>query len=281
MTSFQKTALVLGATGQQGGAVARQLRAKGWRVRALVRDQRKADAQSLRDLGVELVQGDLDSPASVTSAMQDMYGVFSVQALLSDPKHEVRQGKTVADSAKAAGVSHIIYSSVIGADIGIAAFKAKWEIEQHIRALGVPATILRPVMFMENFRLQARVINGSIHLPPLGTLETTVQLIAVHDIGTFATLALNEPDIFLGKVLEIAGDELTFSQLAEVFQRVFGHPASYQKGSPEQDQNLEGARKATAFLERENCMADIASLRQIHPQLLSFEAWLRQADLSM
>jgi len=283
MTSLQRTVLVLGATGQQGGAATRQLLANGWRVRALVRDQRKPDAQLLRSIGVELVQGDLDTPASLTGAMQDIYGVFSVQAVLGNLEQEVRQGKAVADSAKTAGVSHLVYSSAIGADrnIGIAAFEAKWEIEQHIRSLDVPATILRPVMFMENFRFQAQVVNGSIHLPALGTSETKIQLIAVHDIGTFATIALNEPGTSIGEVFEIAGDELTLSQLAEVFQKVFGRPVSYQRGSSEQEQNLEGARKATAFLDREGCKADISSLRQIHPQLLSFEAWLRQAGLPM
>jgi uncharacterized protein YbjT (DUF2867 family) len=283
MTTFHKTALVLGATGQQGGVVARQLRANKWRVRALVRDPRKPEAQALQRLGIELVQGDLDTPASVTSAMQDMHGVFSVQAVLSDPEQEVRQGKTVADSAKTTGISHLVYSSAGGADrnIGIAAFKAKGEIEQYIRSLDVPATILRPVMFMENFRFFAQVVNEFIHLPSLGPSETKNQMIAVRDIGTFATFALNDPDTYIGKVLEIAGDELTFSQIAEVLQKVFGRPVSYQTRSPEQDQNLEGARKATAFFEREGYKADIASLRQIHPQLIPFEAWLRQAGLPL
>jgi uncharacterized protein YbjT (DUF2867 family) len=283
MTTFHKTVLVLGATGQQGGAVARQLRANKWRVRALVRDPRKPEAQALQRLGIELVQGDLDTPASVTSAMQDMHGVFSVQAVLSNPEQEVRQGKTVADSAKTTGITHLVYSSAGGADrsIDIAAFKAKGEIEQYIRSLDVPATILRPVMFMENFRFLAQEMNESIHLPSLESPETKVQMIAVRDIGTFATLALNDPDIYIGKVLEIAGDELTFSQIAEVLQNVFGRLVSYQAGTPEQDQNLEGARKATAFFAREGYKADIPSLRQIHPQLIPFEAWLRQAGLPM
>ncbi|MBO0794074.1 MAG: hypothetical protein J2P36_24425, partial [Ktedonobacteraceae bacterium] len=67
----------------------------------------------------------------------------------------------------------------------------------------------------------------------------------------------------------------------EVLQKVFGRPVSYQTGSPEQVQHLEGARKATAFFAREGYKADIASLRQVHPQLFSFEAWLRQAGLPM
>jgi len=283
MTAFHKTALVLGATGQQGGAVARHLLAATWRVRALVRDPRKPEAQALQHLGIELVQGDLDTPASVTSAMQNMHGVFSVQAIFGDPEQQVRQGKTVADSAKMTGISHLVYSSASGAErnIDIPAFEAKGEIERYIRFLDLPATVLRPVMFMENFRFLAQVVNGSIYLPSLGPSETNVQMIAVRDIGVFATLALNNPDTYVGRVLEIASDELTFAQIAEVLQKVFGRPVSYQTGSPEQEQHLEGARKATAFFAREGYKADIASLRQIHPQLFSFEAWLRQTDLPM
>lgn len=281
MTTFHKTALVLGATGQQGGAVARQLLASGWRVRALVRDPQKPVAQALQQAGIELVQGDLDIPASVTSAMQDMHAVFSVQGIGSPLEQEVRQGKMVADAAKQAGVAHLVYSSASGADrkMGIPAFEAKGEIEQYIHALDLPATILRPAMFMENFRFLAQVVNGSIHLPALGPSETGVQMIAVYDIGVFATLALNNPDTYVGRELEIAGDELSFAQIAQVLQKVFGRPVSYQMGSPEQEQQLEGARKATAFFAREGYKANIASLRLVHPQLLSFEAWLRQAGL--
>jgi uncharacterized protein YbjT (DUF2867 family) len=278
MTASQKTALVLGATGQQGGAVTRELLASGWRVRALVRDQGKTGAQLLRGLGVELREGDLDNPASLTEAMRNVDGVFSVQ---TDSTEEVHQGKAVADSAKATGVSHLVYASVSGANrpIGVGSFAAKGEIERYIRSLELPATILRPVMFMENYRFLARLVDGSIHLPSLADPATRTQAIAVQDIGIFAAIALNEPALYVGKTLEIAGDELSFSQIAEALRRRFEHPVIYQSGTPEEEQHLAGARKATAFFAREGYRGDIASLRRIHPQLLSFERWLAQTDL--
>lgn len=281
MTTFHKAALVLGASGQQGGEVARQLVASGWKVRALVRNPKKVEAQALQQFGIELVQGDLDIPATVTSAMRDMHSVFSVQGILSDPEQEVRQGKIVVDAARASGISHLVYSSAGGADrdLGISAFEAKGEIERYLRLIDVPATILRPVMFMENFRFLVQVVDGAIRLPFLGPLETPIQMIAVHDIGFFATYALNNPEGSIGKVFEIAGAELTIAQIVEVLQKVSELPVSYQVSSPEAEPHLEGARKANAFFAREGYRADIDALRQIHPQLSSFEMWLREINL--
>ena len=108
MTSLNKTVLVLGATGRQGGASARHLLTQDWRVRALTRDPNRLAAQALQQAGAEVIQGDYDDRASLAAAMQGVYGVFSVQASLD----EVRQGKNIADVARAASVQHFVYSSV-------------------------------------------------------------------------------------------------------------------------------------------------------------------------
>lgn len=151
---MEKIVLVTGATGQQGGATARHMLAAGWRVRALVRDLQSPAAQALAVAGAELVAGDMTEPASLDAATKGVYGVFSVQPAAASPhfnRHEVPMGRAVADAAAAAGVEHLVYASVGGADRqpesdGV---NTKWEIEQHIRALGLPATVLRPVMFMD------------------------------------------------------------------------------------------------------------------------------------
>src|SRR5258708_8565351 len=141
MTVSQKMVLVLGATGRQGGATARHLLGKGWPVRILVRDPNKHGAQALRQAGAEVVRGDFEDRASLEAAMQGIYGVFSVQASVD----EVRQGKTIADSAKTAAVQHFIYSSVQSAeDLAHVGDTNKWQIEQYVTALGLPSTILRP-----------------------------------------------------------------------------------------------------------------------------------------
>jgi uncharacterized protein YbjT (DUF2867 family) len=277
MTSSTKALLVLGATGKQGGAVTKHVLANGWKVRTLVRDPNKEAAQTLRNQGIEVVQGDLNDPASVTEAMKGMYGAFSFQSTF-DAEEEERQGKTVADAAKTVGISHFVYSSVIAANrpVGILLFEAKGRIEQHIRALNLSATILRPAMFMENFHFLLQKVNEQFIIPHIGSPDKKVQLIATHDIGAFAALAFDHPEIYLGKALEIAGDEPTWTQIAAGVSSVLGRPVSYQSKPETQEPTLEAIRKVTAFLEREGNGADIVSLRQKYPQLLTFEAWLQQ-----
>src|SRR5512138_550411 len=151
-----KIIAVTGATGQQGGAVARKLLADGWKVRALTRDLNKPAAQALANAGAELVPGDMDSRSDLDVAFKGAYGVFSVQNFWLPGvgfEGEIQQGKNVADAAKAAGVQHLVYSSVGAAHRGMGQkhFESKWIIEQHIQALDIPYTILRPAAFMENY----------------------------------------------------------------------------------------------------------------------------------
>src|SRR5262245_31665050 len=130
----EKTILVTGITGQQGGAVARHLLAKGWTVRGLSRDPDKPVVQPLREAGAEVVQGDFENRASLDSALKGVYGVFSVQNFWQPgvgAEGEIRQGKALADAAKAANIQHFLYTSVGGADrkSGIPHFESKWQIE--------------------------------------------------------------------------------------------------------------------------------------------------------
>jgi uncharacterized protein YbjT (DUF2867 family) len=132
MGNSDKTVLVTGATGRQGGAVIRHMRPKGWKLRALTRKTNRYAAQALARQGVELVQGDLEDPASLERAVRGVYGVYSVQDFWSVGfRREVQQGKNLADAAEKAGVEHFVYGSVGGAEgnIGILSWETKWEIE--------------------------------------------------------------------------------------------------------------------------------------------------------
>jgi uncharacterized protein YbjT (DUF2867 family) len=150
-----KLILVTGATGQQGGAVARHvLKQPGFSIRALTRDSSKAPAQALVQAGADVFQGDLDNPALIRRALEGVWGVFSVQNFMeAGYAGEIRQGKAVADAAKAAGVQHFVYTSVASADhkTGLPHFESKWQIEQHIARSGLVHTILRPAFFMQNW----------------------------------------------------------------------------------------------------------------------------------
>ena len=161
--------LVTGATGRQGGATARHLLARGFRVRAVTRDPDKPAARALAERGAEVVRGDLDDPASLESAIRGADGVFSVQNFWETGfEREVKQGIALADLAQAAGTRHFVYASVGSAHrkTGLPHFESKWQIEEHIRAIGLPHTVLRPVWFMENWAgYRDTIIDGALPLP--------------------------------------------------------------------------------------------------------------------
>ncbi|MFG2647767.1 NmrA/HSCARG family protein [Streptomyces sp. NPDC048436] len=280
--SNKKIVLVTGATGGQGGAVARRLLASGWAVRALVRDPDQPGAKNLKALGAELFAGDLNAPGSLLAAARDVYGVFSVQPadlIHPDPEAEVRQGKNVADAAKAAGAAHLVYSSVgaAGRESGVAHFESKAEIEAHIDALAVPATVLRPVFFMENWPYMVPEAQngervGSIALDA----DTSLQMIALSDIGRISAEVFGNPAEFIGEKIEIAGDELTVRQIAEAFSRADGIPTRFER-QPIDELRSGAGELANMFdwLSEEGYEADITALRERHPELLTLEVWLR------
>jgi len=283
MNMNNKVIAVTGATGQQGGAVARKLLTDGWKVRALTRDVDKPATQELAALGAEIFAGDMDDRAELDAAFKGAYGVFSVQNYwLPNVQYEgeIKQGKNVADAAKAAAVQHLVYSSVGSAHRGMGQkhFDSKWEIEQYIQSLDIPYTILRPVAFMDNYNwTRAYILNGTLTGRGLRP-EKGVQMIAVEDIGIFTALAFANPQEFLGKTIELAGDELTELQTAEVFSRVIGRPiqlAAPTAGSGRYASEEE-MQAAFNFFNGQGYDADIPALRKRHPGLLNFEQYLRK-----
>jgi uncharacterized protein YbjT (DUF2867 family) len=280
MPANDRLILVTGATGQQGGAAARHLLAHGWRVRGLTRSASADKARALQERGAEVVEGDLYDRASVDAALQGAYGVFSVQNFWLPEvgaEGEVRQGSLLADAAQAAGVQHFVYTSVGGAEknTGIPHFDSKWAIEQHIQALGLPATVLRPVFFMDNLNWsRASILQGTYNSTGIRP-DRTMQMIAADDIGGLAALAFEQPGEYLGRSLEIAGDELTDAQTAETLARVIGRPV--QVAPPQQwgNRNTEEGQKMVRWFNEVGYQADIPALRQAYPPLRTFEQFLR------
>src|SRR6266404_3759364 len=138
----------------------------------------------------------------------------------------------MADAARSAGVEHLLYSSVCGAErnSGITHWETKWEVENYLRKLGMPATILRPAAFMENYYIAAveiGILKGKLADPIRA--DKSYQTIAVDNIGAFGALAFDRPKDFVGLELEIAGSELTNVQAAEVFGRILGKRVKFRK----------------------------------------------------
>ncbi len=283
MNHTDKTILITGATGRQGGAVIRHLLPKGWKLRALTRNPSNVAAQELTRQGIEVIQGDLEKPASLESAVRGVYGIYSVQDFWAvGAKREVQQGTNLADAALKAQVSHFVYSSVGGAErsSGIDHWQSKWEIENHIRRLGLPATMLRPVAFMENYyvdQVEIGILKGKL-LDPIRA-DKPYQTIATDDIGGFAALAFERPQEFIGLGLEIAGSELTNPEAAQVFSRVLGKPVRFRKLPLPLVRILLGKEFYQMFrwFNDAGFQANIPELRRRYPEvrLRSLEEWLR------
>jgi uncharacterized protein YbjT (DUF2867 family) len=255
--------------------------AEGWHVRALTRDPDKAAARALAAQGAELVPGDMDRPEELAAAFRGADAVFSIQNdRLPNVGIEgmVRQGNAVLDAAKAAGVRHFVFSSVSGVDRGAGQkrFEVKYQVEQYVQASGVPYTILRLVTFMDNLnRSRPTILSGtlqSIGLRP----DKALLMVALEDIGGFTALVLARPKEYLGRSVELAGDQLTEAQMAETLTRVIGRPvqlvAPQASGQPVTEEQLAFNR----FLNSEGYSADIPALRRAYPELLTLERYLRQ-----
>jgi uncharacterized protein YbjT (DUF2867 family) len=279
-----KLILVTGATGQQGGAVARHLlKQPGFTVRALTRDSAKPAARTLAQAGAELFQGDLDDSASLKRSLQGTWGVFSVQNFMETGYDgEIRQGKALADGAKAAGVQHFVYTSVVSADkqTGLPHFESKWQIEQHIARSGLSHTILRPAFFMQNWYNYTRepILHGTLPLPL--NQQTRLQQISVEDIGAIAALAFQNPTRWAGRAIELAGEELTMQRVVETLSRVVGQQVRYVQVPWDQFQQNAGEEmtKMYRWFQDVGYHVDIASLRKEYPNLETLEQVLRHED---
>ncbi|MEU6835413.1 NmrA family NAD(P)-binding protein [Streptomyces rubiginosohelvolus] len=245
MASPTAPVLVTGATGRQGGAIARALLAVGIPVRALVRDPHTRRAKDVEALGAELVTGDLTDRSSLDAPCAGVRAVFSVQMPPMDESGvdfagERAQAANLIEAARAAGVPQFVQSSTSGvgahtetpgwAEGHWAAmapyFDTKQAILEQVRGAGFARwAVVKPAFFMEN--LPQLAPNG-----PAGGLATVIRpdtvlaLVASEDIGAAVAHAVQEPDRFQGVELELAGDRLTMEQVAEVLSAAWGVPVT-------------------------------------------------------
>jgi len=274
-----RTIAVTGATGKQGGAAFRHLKQRGFTLRALVRNPEKPQARQLEGHGVEVLRGDFDDAESLDRLLDGADGAYSVQDWQSGAEMEVRHGIAFAEAANRQGVGHLVYSSVGAADenTGIPHFESKGKIEERIRQIGIPYTIFRPVFFMENWlTMREGIDNGAIMLPLRA--ETRLQMIAVDDIGAFVALAFEHAGRWHNRAYDLAGDELSMSELVEAFSRASGREVRYQQVPWDQFEQRAGHEMTVMFrwFEDKGYSVDIGGVRQEYPHLTSFNGWLEQ-----
>lgn len=282
MTDPTKPILVFGATGQQGGSVARALLTAGRAVRILAREPAAPAAEALRCAGAEVFTGAFEDPASMRRAMHGAEGVFSVQH--SSPgggitdAEETAYGIAVADLAAESGVRHLVYSSgaAVGQEpTGVGHFDSKMRIEAHIRTLPIAATIVRPASFMEMLMMPGFGLDQG-RFTFFMTPEQCMQFIAVEDIGKIVAAVFADRERFAGQTFEIAGDQVTGRDLERLFSSAAGRPIPYARFGDEVLETNPFLQRLTALQDRGTLAgsADLVALHALVPGLLSFETWL-------
>ena len=223
------TIAVLGATGRQGGAVARRLLGDGWQVRALTRSAASPAARELAAAGAEVMAVEMADPTSLDAAFDGAHGVYSVQnPVTSSLEAEVEHGRNVADAAQRAHVRHVVYGSAgTGASgTGVGSWDSKLRIEAHMRELGLPVTVLRPMAFME-------LMTDKAFYPPLSTWHVMPKLLggstpvpwtAVEDLGAVAAAVFADRERFVGRDLPLASDLRSIDECREIHRAVLGRP---------------------------------------------------------
>ena len=275
----QRTVLVVGSTGNQGGAVVnRLLEDGGWRVRGLSRDPQSEPARALAQRGVEMVRGDMNDVASLSAAMEGVSGLFFVPVVGKGVEGEIAGGRAVTEAAKRARVPHVVFSGVSGGNrkIGVPNFESKGAIEEQIRAAGLTHTVIRPVSFMENLN-RSRGAIGEGRLSSVLNPTRAQQFVSVRDIARFAVEALNRPQDFAGQAIDLAGDEMTMPQVAELLSRTLKRSVTYSHIPPgEERANIAPPMLVmNEFYEREGYGVDIAALRaRWGIPLLTLAEWL-------
>jgi uncharacterized protein YbjT (DUF2867 family) len=272
-----RTVLFCGATGRLA-ALTPLLLDRGHRVLAATREPGSARAQQLRERGAHIVRVDFDEVASLTAAAGQADTVVAAgTAHAAGAVGDLRHGRNVVDAARAAGVGHLIYLTVAGADraTGVPIMDSKHALERYVRDLGVPHTIISPVYFMENLW---NPWNGPAlatgRLPSPISRFKPLQQVPIEDVLTFTAHVLESRDAMLGERIEIASDELTAQQAAEIVTRFLGRRVAVAEPPAAHTNPL------FAWLERVGTHVDIAALRRRYPELTwhTFAEWTRTQD---
>lgn len=227
-----KTIFVTGGTGNQGGAVARNLSEQGFIVKALTRNPNSIKSENLKRMNIEVVKGDLNNTDTYREHLKNIYGIFSVQTFENGVENEINQSITLATLAEEFGVKHFLYSSVFGANLntGVAHIESKFKIENHIKQIGMPFTIIRPTSLFENFlipQVKKGILKGklvqAIHR------NTVLQYIAAENIGKVATKIFQNSEMYLSKTIPLATEQLSTQEVADTFSEVLNKKIEYKK----------------------------------------------------
>jgi uncharacterized protein YbjT (DUF2867 family) len=274
---------VTGGTGNQGGAVARNLISSGFTVKALTRNPDSAKALDLKKLKIQLIKGDLNNADTYREHLKDVYGIFSVQTFENGVDKEISQGITLATLAKEFGIKHFLYSSALGTDLdsGISHIDSKLKIENHIKQSGLPFTIIRPSSLYENFlipQVKKGILKGKLIQPVDG--DTILQYVAAEDIGKAATRIFENNESYMGKILPLATEQLSTLEVAQIFSEVLNKKIEYKKLPALIIKMFIGKSvyKMFKWMDEKNRFSkeNVDATRKEFPNLLSLKTWIER-----
>jgi uncharacterized protein YbjT (DUF2867 family) len=278
-----KTFFVTGATGNQGGAVVRNLLTRGFRVKALTRNPENTKAKKLKDTKAEIIKGDLNEPLGFAEQLKDVDGIFSVQTFENGIKKEIQQGIALADLAKQYAVPHFVYSSVIGSDAhtGIPHWESKFIVENHVKNLGLQYTIIRPSSLYENFlipQVKSRILKGKLVTP--ADANTVQQFISAEDIGKITTEVFVNLEHYIGRTMVVAAEQLNMHEVTNIFSEALGKKIEYSK-LPALITRLAMGKdlyKMFTWINKNDAvfLKDINAFKKEFPGLLDLKTWIRR-----
>ena len=303
----KKIIVVFGATGAQGGGVARAILNdpnSEFTVRAVTRDPNSDKAKELAQMGAEVVAGEIDDPQSLKRTLSGAYGAYFVTFFWAhfSPEKEKAEAKNMAQAAKEAGLKHVIWSTLedtrqyvplddnriptIHGQYKVPHFDAKGESDQYFVEAGVPVTFMLASYYWENMIYfgmgPKKGADGKLAITfPMG--HEKMAGIAAEDIGKCAYGIFKKGPELIGKKIGIAGDQLTCDEMAKAISKALGQDVVYNEISPEQYRNLgfPGADDLgnmfqfyRDFAEVCNSTRDVKFSKELNPELQSFEKWL-------
>ncbi|XP_037363581.1 nmrA-like family domain-containing protein 1 [Talpa occidentalis] len=287
-----KLVVVFGATGAQGGSVARTLLEDGtFRVRAVTRDPGQRAAKELQLQGAEVVRGDQDDEASMELALTGAHATFIVTNYWENcsQEQEVKQGKLLADVAKRLGLRYVVYSGLenikklTAGKLAAGHFDGKGEVEEYFRELGVPMTSVRLPCYFENllsYFLPQKAPDGKGYLLSLPMGDVPMDGMSVTDLGPVVLSLLKMPDAHVGQNLGLSTCRHTAEEYARLLSKHTGRAVRDAKTTPEDYEKLgfPGARDlANMFrfyaLRPER---DIELTLRLNPKARTLEQWLEQ-----
>ncbi|XP_017664423.1 PREDICTED: nmrA-like family domain-containing protein 1 [Lepidothrix coronata] len=286
----KKLIVVFGATGAQGGSVARALLDDGtFRVRAVTRSPGRIAAEELKRRGAEVVKADLDDEPSLEQALAGAYGAFVVTDFWEhcSKEKEIEQGKRVANLSKRLGLHHVVFSGLenvhklTGGQLEVLHFDGKGEVEEYFQRTGVPTTVIRLPFYFENFFSifkPQKAPQGDTFVLKLPMGDTPMDGMAVEDVGPVVVSLLKSPGEYIGQVMGLSTSKLTEAEYAAVLSQQMGKTVVASKISPEEyeKRNFPGAKELAAMFRFYALKPDrnVALTMKLNPTARTFQQWV-------